>query len=364
MQTVALRSRINQLEDTIALQSRTSQQAMNANQSPTGSESFRGLQVPQSFAPLSQELNGADFRTVSAMPSGTSSASHMDSEMLQRTGAPQAGLKAVPEGDKLMMLSGDEFVKERFWEKSLDPSPVGRMHSQSPPPMTLQAQSSPTSALETQVALMSSQLNVLANAVQGIVNHASSGRTDKPRSSGKPPSSPGPSSSSSSNLSGKSSKGKKPGKGGSDGGGSSPGGSPSGSGASSPSRSPIAKEGIDAYALEKKLMRVKTYESLKLPTLPKNASEARTFKKRPSSSAIRSLLFEQLKNHPSMMVTTDKFRNASSGSSKRTYQWLCDKLIEAIEIHQLEENSSNLEKSLSQFAKVAANPSKPEKADS
>ena len=97
LQTVALRSRINQLEDTIALQSRTSQQAMNANQSPTGSESFRGLQVPQSFAPLSQELNGADFRAVSAMPSGTSSASHMDSEMLQRTGAPQAGLKAVLE---------------------------------------------------------------------------------------------------------------------------------------------------------------------------------------------------------------------------------------------------------------------------
>ena len=57
----------------------------------------------------------------------------MDSKMLQRTGAPQAGLKAVPEGDKLMMLSGDEFVKELFGEKSLDPSPVGGMHSQSPP---------------------------------------------------------------------------------------------------------------------------------------------------------------------------------------------------------------------------------------
>ena len=60
--------------------------------------------------------------------------------------------------------------------------------------------------------------------------------------------------------------------------GSSLGGSPSGGGASSPSHSPKAKEGIDAYALEKKHMRVKTYESLKLPTLPKNASEARTFK--------------------------------------------------------------------------------------
>ena len=278
LQTVAMTSRINQLEDTIALQSRTSQQAMDANQTPTGSESFRGLQVPQSFAPLSHELNGADVRALSAKPSGTSSASHMDSEMLQRTGAPQAGLKAVPERDKLMMLSGDEFVKELFGEKSLDPSPVGRMHSQSPPPMTLHAQSSPTSALETQVALMSSQLNVLANAVQGIVKHASSGRADKPRSSGKPPSSPGPSSSSSSNLSGKNSKDKEPGKGGSDGGDSSPGGSPSGSGASSPSRSPIDKEGIDAYALEKKLTRVKAYESLKLPTLPKNASEAWTFK--------------------------------------------------------------------------------------
>ena len=91
--------------------------------------------------------------------------------------------------------------------------------------------------------------------------------------------------------------------------------------------------------------------------------QALEVEQRPSSSAIRSLLFEQLKNHPSMMLTIDKFRNASSGSSKRTYQWLYDKLIEAIEIHQLEENSSNLEKSLSQFAKVAASPSKPEKAD-
>ena len=64
-----------------------------------------------------------------------------------------------------------------------------------------------------------------------------------------------------------------------------------------------------------------------------------------------------------MMLTIDKFRNASSGSPKSTYQWLYDKLIEAIEIHQLEESSSSLEKSLSQFAKVAANPSKPVKTD-
>ena len=95
MQTIAMKSRINQLEDTRALQSRTSQQAMEANQTAPGSESFRGLHVPQSFATLSQELNGAEFRAVSAKPSGTSSASHMDSQMLQRTGAPQAGLKAV-----------------------------------------------------------------------------------------------------------------------------------------------------------------------------------------------------------------------------------------------------------------------------
>ena len=44
--------------------------------------------------------------------------------------------------------------------------------------------------------------------------------------------------------------------------------------------------------------------------------QALEVEQRPSSSAIRSLLFEQLKNHPSMMLTIDKFRNASSGSPK------------------------------------------------
>ena len=43
---------------------------------------------------------------------------------------------------------------------------------------------------------------------------------------------------------------------------------------------------------------------------------------RPSDTAIRSLLFEQLKSHPKMQLTIDKFRNASSSSSKRTWTWL------------------------------------------
>ena len=37
---------------------------------------------------------------------------------------------------------------------------------------------------------------------------------------------------------------------------------------------------------------------------------------RPTDSAMRSLMFEQLKNHPKMALVIDKFRNASSSSSR------------------------------------------------
>ena len=90
---------------------------------------------------------------------------------------------------------------------------------------------------------------------------------------------------------------------------------------------------------------------------------------RPSESTTRSHLFEQLKNHPKLQLTIDKFRNASAGSSKRSSQWLYSKLIEAIEIYQLEENSTNIEKSLSSIGNkvdVSGNPAKtdkPTKAD-
>ena len=88
---------------------------------------------------------------------------------------------------------------------------------------------------------------------------------------------------------------------------------------------------------------------------------------RPSDSSIRSLLLEQLKSHPKMQLTIDKYRNASSTSSKRTYVWLYDKMVEAIEIHQLEENTVSIEKSLahvgqSNKADTAANAAKPDKS--
>ena len=57
----------------------------------------------------------------------------------------------------------------------------------------------------------------------------------------------------------------------------------------------------------------------------------------PSDSALRSLLFENLKSHPKMALAIDKFREAKSGSSKRTWTWLYQKMEEAIEIDQLDE---------------------------
>ena len=83
---------------------------------------------------------------------------------------------------------------------------------------------------------------------------------------------------------------------------------------------------------------------------------------RPSDTAIRSLLFEQLKSHPKMQLTIDKFRNASSSSSKRTWTWLYEKLVEAIEIHQLDENTVSIEKSLANIGNKET-PAAPAKQD-
>ena len=82
-----------------------------------------------------------------------------------------------------------------------------------------------------------------------------------------------------------------------------------------------------------------------------------------SDTAIRSLLFEQLKSQPKMQFIIDKFRNASSSSSKRSWTWLYEKLVEAIEIHQLEENTVSLEKSLANVGnkETPAAPAKQEK---
>ena len=84
---------------------------------------------------------------------------------------------------------------------------------------------------------------------------------------------------------------------------------------------------------------------------------------RPSDSSLRSLLFEQLKSHPKLQLAIDRFRNSSGTSSKRSYLWLYDKLVEAIEIHQLEENTASIEKSLANIATSSkdanAAPSKP-----
>eukprot|EP00435_Cladocopium_sp_Y103_P014697 s1958_g3.t1 len=78
---------------------------------------------------------------------------------------------------------------------------------------------------------------------------------------------------------------------------------------------------------------------------------------RPSETAIKNLLFEQLKSHPKLQLAIDKYRNSSSNSSKRSSSWLYGKMIEVIEIHQLEENSANVEKSLVEMS----HSSKPDK---
>ena len=57
-----------------------------------------------------------------------------------------------------------------------------------------------------------------------------------------------------------------------------------------------------------------------------------------------------------------EFRHASSFSSKRTAQCLCEKMVEVVEIHHLEENTQSVDKNLSQMGtKVDAAPNKPNK---
>ena len=92
-------------------------------------------------------------------------------------------------------------------------------------------------------------------------------------------------------------------------------------------------------------------------------AQAMELKDRPSDTAIRSLLFEQLKSHPKMQLTIDKFRNASSSSSKKTWTWLYEKMVVAIEIHQLEENTVSIDKSLANIGtkETPAAPAKEEK---
>ena len=83
----------------------------------------------------------------------------------------------------------------------------------------------------------------------------------------------------------------------------------------------------------------------------------------PSDSALRSLLFEDLKGHPKMALSIDKFLEAKTRSSKRTWLWLYQKMEEAIETNQLDEHTGHVEKALQSTGghKVNAGPSKPEK---
>ena len=400
------------------------------------------------------------------------------SESPRRAGERREVLESPQQRDQLLQFSGEDLVNRIFGEASVVPSPIqpqvplqefvpsqGGVHSNQP---------QPSSSLGFQLGELTSRLNSLTALVQGQVlgqrqSHQGSRGSSLQGSPKKPAGSPpGSSSSSSSNSRG-------------GGGGGGPSTPPRGSPFSRHSSSSGPSDS-DPYVIEKRLMRVKQYDNVKLSALPKSAADARAFRNstfnlvckfakgderkvfawiqecvdptayskledsnpfplldrvlgskllelakgtrfalhfqtiqetaqklgrqpkgrqllwviferykmerdrgvaltqnhllnlkmsgsdvkaledfrnkfdfiaqalevtdRPSDTAIRSLLFEQLKSHPKMQLTIDKFRNASSSSSKRTWNWLYEKLVEAIEIHQLEENTVSIEKSL------------------
>ena len=400
------------------------------------------------------------------------------SESPRRAGERREVLESPQQRDQLLQFSGEDLVNRIFGEASVVPSPIqpqvplqefvpsqGGVHSNQP---------QPSSSLGFQLGELTSRLNSLTALVQCQVlgqrqSHQGSRGSSLQGSPKKPAGSPpGSSSSSSSNSRG-------------GGGGGGPSTPPRGSPFSRHSSSSGPSDS-DPYVIEKRLMRVKQYDNVKLSALPKSAADARAFRNstfnlvckfakgderkvfawiqecvdptayskledsnpfplldrvlgskllelakgtrfalhfqtiqetaqklgrqpkgrqllwviferykmerdrgvaltqnhllnlkmsgsdvkalqdfrnkfdfiaqalevtdRPSDTAIRSLLFEQLKSHPKMQLTIDKFRNASSSSSKRTWNWLYEKLVEAIEIHQLEENTVSIEKSL------------------
>lgn len=69
-------------------------------------------------------------------------------------------------------------------------------------------------------------------------------------------------------------------------------------------------------------------------------------KKESNEASLRSLLFENLRKHPKMALAVDKFRQAAMGSRKRTSQWLHERLREAIDISQMDTNTTSVDKAL------------------
>ena len=66
-----------------------------------------------------------------------------------------------------------------------------------------------------------------------------------------------------------------------------------------------------------------------------------------------------------MALAVDKFRQAAMGSRKRTSQWLHERLREAIDISQMDANTTSVDKALasggdSKIAGAQADPKKPE----
>ena len=460
----------------------------SAQPSPVGPASgSHGIMSSHHGAIVNQKEYQSRLPVTSGTPSHKPS---LRSELLQRTGdqqhGPEPGGLVTPQV-QMLQYTGDDLVNMIFGETpAISPEQRPLLHNQQP---------AGSPKVEMQLEELSAKVDSLANIVHNFATGAVGSQRSQgnPSRRGTPPNSPPGSSSSSSSHSSRKSPppprsphGTPP--------GSPPKGSPASKGSGSSSVS--SRVQVDPYTQEKKLMRIKGYDTMKLPNLPKNAAEVRTFRNgvynlvckmakgdeapvfqwisrcsdpdavlsdsmpypildrvlgnkllelskgtrfamhfqslqeeaqksgrqpkgrkllwvvfekykmekdkgvaltqshllglklsgndikaledfrskfdyiwqalepgdRPSESATRSHLFEQLKNHPKLHLTIDKYRNASSGSSKRSSQWLYGKLIEAIEIHQLEENSTNIEKSLSSIGqKVDANPAKNEK---
>ena len=132
---------------------------------------------------------------------------------------------------------------------------------------------------DAQLKGLVAEVKMLASVVHSFASNQRGGRKSKGNGSNKgspnaskeydiatPPKSPPGSSSSSSSSKG------------SGGGGSGPPTPPRGSNASRASSSSDQSRVVDPYKHEKKIMRVKQYDHLKIPNLPKSASDARAFR--------------------------------------------------------------------------------------
>jgi hypothetical protein len=66
----------------------------------------------------------------------------------------------------------------------------------------------------------------------------------------------------------------------------------------------------------------------------------------PNDSTLTSFLYEQIKYHPKLATTIEKYESSKLGSHRRTYEWLWERMLGVIARHQADLNAQSVDKAL------------------